>query len=102
MKIRMPSEVCGSLSPLSSGVWIKKPVRVTAVTMPWVLTSRPFIAERLPVPWIAFIAASAWPKAVAEKKRSAAAASPMPAAAECLRPVFIEPFLIKADLAYAR
>ena len=53
VKTKMPLEVSGSRSARSSGVWMKKPIGVTAVTtLPLVITVTPTSGEARPLPWI--------------------------------------------------
>ena len=49
---KMPSDVCASASIDASGVCMKKPFDLRAVTMPVVLTSWPARGEARPAPWI--------------------------------------------------
>ena len=61
VKTKIPSEVAGSVSASASGVCMKKPLVLRAVTMPWVVTNCPSYAERSSAPWIsAIVRATAW------------------------------------------
>jgi hypothetical protein len=52
--MRMPSEVAGSASTEASGSWMKKPLVLTPVTMPRVVTE-PESGEEPPGPWMSWI-----------------------------------------------
>ena len=52
VKTKIPSEVFGSASYPAVGVCRKKPLLLTPVTMPVVLTRLPASGEVEPLPWI--------------------------------------------------
>ena len=50
VKTKIPSDVLGSASALASGVWMKKPLLLTPVTIPVVVTVCPTTGEVAPLP----------------------------------------------------